>query len=168
MHIYLRLSLIVLRLFTQSSQNYGQTKGDNMPRRERNIYKRKDGCYEARFIKERDPNGRAKYGAVYARTYSEVKTKLHQEKSKVNENLTPQQSLQSTIVEDLEAYLNNIRSQVKESTFFLYQRYFEKYISPHFKDVQGQLTLDMSQRLVDEFLESGLSVVTVQSIFSFF
>ena len=49
-----------------------------IPRRERNIYKRKDGRYEARFIKERGAGGKAKYGAVYARTYAEVKVKLKQ------------------------------------------------------------------------------------------
>jgi len=33
-----------------------------MARRERNICKRKDGRYEARFIKDRDAQGKAIYG----------------------------------------------------------------------------------------------------------
>jgi len=36
-----------------------------MARRARNIYKRKDGRWEGRYIKER-VNGKAKYAAVYA------------------------------------------------------------------------------------------------------
>ena len=33
-----------------------------------NIYLRKDGRWEARYIKERSPEGRAVYGSVYGRT----------------------------------------------------------------------------------------------------
>ena len=45
-----------------------------MPKRGENITKRKDGRYEARFVKERDEYGRIKkYGFVYAKSYLEVK-----------------------------------------------------------------------------------------------
>ena len=46
-----------------------------MSRTGENIYKRKDGRWEGRYIKER-VDGKAKYGAVYARTYRDVKRKL--------------------------------------------------------------------------------------------
>ena len=46
-----------------------------MPRRGENIYKRKDGRWEGRYIKEHI-NKKIKYGYVYARTYKEVKEKL--------------------------------------------------------------------------------------------
>ena len=46
-----------------------------MPRRGENIYKRKDGRWEGRYIKCRI-NGNARYGYVYARSYKEVKDKL--------------------------------------------------------------------------------------------
>ena len=47
-----------------------------MPRRMKNIYKRKDGRWEARYIREYDANGKARYISVYARSYAEVRTKL--------------------------------------------------------------------------------------------
>ena len=47
-----------------------------MPRRGENIYKRKDGRWEGRYIKSRSTIGKAVYGYVYARTYMEVKEKL--------------------------------------------------------------------------------------------
>ena len=47
-----------------------------MPRRMKNIYKRKDGRWEARYIREYDANGNARYSSVYARSYAEVRTKL--------------------------------------------------------------------------------------------
>lgn len=46
-----------------------------MPRRGENIYKRKDGRWEGRYIKDY-LNGKAHYGYVYAITYVEVKQKL--------------------------------------------------------------------------------------------
>lgn len=45
-----------------------------------NIYKRKDGRWEGRFISTRKTDGKAKYTSVYARTYAEVKAKLEERK----------------------------------------------------------------------------------------
>ena len=47
-----------------------------MPRKGENIYKRKDGRWEARYIKDRSSNGKAIYGYVYAKSYYEVKNKV--------------------------------------------------------------------------------------------
>ena len=47
-----------------------------MPRKGENIYKRKDGRWEARYHKSRNADGRIRYGYVYARSYTEVKNKL--------------------------------------------------------------------------------------------
>lgn len=41
-----------------------------------NIYKRKDGRWEGRFIRSRRENGHAIYGYVYGRSYTECKGKL--------------------------------------------------------------------------------------------
>lgn len=40
-----------------------------------NIYRRKDGRFEARYIKERRPTGKAVYGSCYGRTYEEARDK---------------------------------------------------------------------------------------------
>lgn len=47
-----------------------------MPRRGENIYKRKDGRWEGRFLESYNVNGKAKYHSVYAPSYAEVKRKL--------------------------------------------------------------------------------------------
>jgi len=46
-----------------------------MARTGENIYKRKDGRWEARYIASYDGNGKAKYKYLYAYTYAEVKVK---------------------------------------------------------------------------------------------
>ncbi|MDR1132396.1 MAG: site-specific integrase [Oscillospiraceae bacterium] len=47
-----------------------------MARRGENIYKRKDGRWEGRYIRGRKKNGRPAYGYVYGCKYGEVKAKL--------------------------------------------------------------------------------------------
>jgi integrase len=135
-------------------------------RRERNIYKRKDGRYEARYIKGHDENGKAVYGAVYARTYAEVKEKRDQVKAADNDQL--RKETPRTITDELEAYLSAIHTQVKPSTLAVYRRYLENHIAPYFMNTRcDQLTVELTQGFVDSQIENGLSAVTVQSVFSF-
>lgn len=89
-----------------------------MPRKGENIYKRKDGRWEGRYIKSRTVSGKAIYGYIYAKTYKEAKEKV-----------SIQRMLQSIPAEIVEAesgtekfddiameWLNAIRPNVKEST----------------------------------------------------
>ena len=46
-----------------------------MSRKGENIFYRKDGRWEARYIKEQLENGKYKYGYVYGKSYIEVKQK---------------------------------------------------------------------------------------------
>lgn len=46
-----------------------------MARKGESIYKRKDGRYEARYIKGYNIQNKAIYGYVYAKTYTKVKKK---------------------------------------------------------------------------------------------
>ena len=52
------------------------TGGMPMPRRGENIYKRKDGRWEGRYIADRKPDGGALYRSVYGTTYADVRQKL--------------------------------------------------------------------------------------------
>ena len=51
-----------------------------MPRKGENIYKRKDGRWEGRYILSYDSNGKAKYAYIYGKSYNEVKKKLNAER----------------------------------------------------------------------------------------
>lgn len=53
----------------------------SMPRKGENIYKRKDGRWEARYIHHYE-NGKAKYKSVYGFSYAEAKAKRQAELSK--------------------------------------------------------------------------------------
>ena len=56
-----------------------------MPRKGENIYKRKDGRWEGRYIKSHDRYGRAKYGYVYGKSYREAKQKRHNALMELND-----------------------------------------------------------------------------------
>lgn len=57
-----------------------------MSKRGENIYKRKDGRFEARYVKERDINDKiVKYGYVYGKTYTEAKLKKQKAMENINE-----------------------------------------------------------------------------------
>lgn len=47
-----------------------------MPRRGENIYKRKDGRWEGRYIADRKPDGKAVYRSIYGTSYAQVRERL--------------------------------------------------------------------------------------------
>lgn len=102
-----------------------------MPRKGENIYKRKDGRWEGRYIKSRNNHNKSKYGYVYGRTYKEVKSKLILAKSEVSTELS--NSARQTEVYNywLDKWLVNKKSLVKESTFIRYRNLIENHIKPN-------------------------------------
>lgn len=59
-----------------------------MPKTGENIYKRKDGRWEGRYPKERIDR-RIRYGAVYAKTYRDVRRKLEEAKKALESREEP-------------------------------------------------------------------------------
>lgn len=141
-----------------------------MPRKGENIYKRKDGRWEARYIKEHSSNGKTIYGYVYAKSYYEVKSKMA---SIANNNMASEQMLTEKIlfVEIAENWLNATKQHFKESTYIKYRNILYTYIYPVYKDVAfHNLSHDNLQKFCNDLLKSGgknkieLSSNTVLSI----
>lgn len=104
-----------------------------MPRRGENIYKRKDGRWEGRYIKSHCGN-KATYGYIYGKTYSDVKKKLLLkcvEKENTNiRNISNQ--LEVPVFEELALlWLSDVQHRVKESTWVKYQNMLNRYIIPY-------------------------------------
>lgn len=95
-----------------------------MARRGENIYKRKDGRWEGRYIKEKMLCGNSKYGYVYAKTYSEVKEKLLHKKTELSPN-----DFIGTISEISYRWLNSQR-HFKPSTYAKYRNIIDNHICP--------------------------------------
>ena len=54
-----------------------------MSKKGERIYHRKDGLWEARYIKEIDPFGKKKYGSVYGHTPKEAKEKRQEKEDNI-------------------------------------------------------------------------------------
>ncbi len=145
-----------------------------MPRKGENIYKRKDGRWEGRYIKAKSPTGKAVYGYVYAKTYREVKTKLHNASVSILQH--PQSSPNargdsfSIIASD---WFDSIVPQVKESTANKYHNLLHTYVLPVYGDVTlNCITYDFVEKQYKELLlhggsdHSGLSPKTVSDVLS--
>ena len=123
-----------------------------MPRKGENIYKRKDGRWEGRYIKSRTPAGKANYGYVYAKTYREVKAKLIDKSLAQISSATVSPEVSTDLFEYVAMeWFNSITPQVKESTSNKYWNLLNSYILPTFG---SKLLCDITH----EFLETQCSL----------
>ena len=142
-----------------------------MPRTGENIYKRKDGRWEGRYIRERI-NGKAKYGAVYARTYRDVKNKLEEAKRKLEEN--ERAPSKSGLVADISSgWLSEASVTLKRSSVNQYEDILRCYILPEFGETElSDITNQHIIRFANGLLtcggakEQGLTPGTVAEILS--
>lgn len=127
-----------------------------MSKKGENIYKRKDGRWEGRYIKFYDGDGKAKYGYLYGKTYTEVKAKLRDMQSDIKNGVLPKS--QSTVIyaEILSSWLQSARINVKESTYMRYKQLIKKHIVPSLGKYQfSRISTQLVERFVDDKLRSG-------------
>lgn len=122
-----------------------------MARKGENIYKRKDGRWEARFIIGRDDDGRAIYKSVYARSYGDVKKKRYDalvELSKQKKSVKPKAG---TVEQVANAWIHDCSHKWKESTKCRYLEKLDIYILPYFGDREMS---DISTAEVEQFVST--------------
>lgn len=110
-----------------------------MSRRGENIYKRKDGRWEGRYIKCY-MDGKAKYGYVYAKTYKDVKEKLNiaaQFRKEAGKAKTQSMLRQGEIPFRIfaSAWLETIKPQLKDSSIVKYSNVLTVHLFPRFADI---------------------------------
>lgn len=100
-----------------------------MARKGENIFKRKDGRWEARYIHHYE-NGKAKYRYLYGASYKDVKQKKLDELCKKEKEKDNKKQSGITFTELSMRWLDDVKSNVKESTYTRYYRTVTKYIVP--------------------------------------
>jgi len=94
-----------------------------------NIFKRKDGRWEGRYIKGYDLTGKIKYGYCYGKTYKEAKDKVEKCKSALQSGrmdiLAERKQRFSYYCDE---WLKNGKSKFKKSTYIKYEAILEKYV----------------------------------------
>lgn len=124
-----------------------------MSKRGENIYKRKDGRWEGRYIKFYDAFGKSKYGYVYGKTYSEAKIKLQEMQSQLNKGILPESKKSVLYSEIIVSWLQSVRLNVKESTYMRYYQLIYSHIEPEL----GKYPINkISSQLIEKFVEEKL------------
>lgn len=148
-----------------------------MPRKGENIYKRKDGRWEGRYIKSYT-NSKAKYGYIYAKSYKEAREKLNIFRNTAfeEERTIPHREVSSALVPfGTIAYkwLESLRPNIKESSYIKYLNLLKHYIFPHFENtpIESISSKDISSFCIEMQYkggkkETGLSHKTVMCIIS--
>lgn len=134
-----------------------------MARRGENIYKRKDGRYEGRFVIGRTPEGRTRFGYVYARSYGSVRMQLIQKKA-----LSPQGAehrLACTYDEWALYWMERqVRPGVRVSTYANYQNILSHLVRGLGGIPIQSLTQARGQQFLDELRDKGLARSTREGI----
>lgn len=132
-----------------------------------NIFKRKDGRWEARYIKGREQSGKIRYGFCYGGTYQEAKEKVTKIKMTMARGETiPTRSARKKISVLGDEWLQANKNRIKESSYVKYCGILEKYIKPR---LGGYYIQGLTNELIDEFAEEllqkdGLAPKTVKDI----
>lgn len=140
-----------------------------MSRRGENIYKRKDGRWEGRYVKSRESE-KTRYGYVYAKTYKEVKQKLLavSEVSVHPAEIIPVINFEAVALE----WLANMRPQLKKSSVVKYENIIHLHLLPYFgnraiRDItRDDVNVFCSLLLSEDSAGQSFSPKTVMSIIS--
>ena len=120
-----------------------------MGKKGENIYKRKDGRWEARYIKEYALDGKIHYGYCYGKTYREAKEKVNYAKAIFLLYNTPKESgRQKNFSMYCKEWLTLKRSNIKEATYIKYETILEKHIIPVFGNYMPE---KLSEVVIEQF-----------------
>lgn len=137
-----------------------------MARKGENIYKRKDGRYEGRYIKNRTETGKIVFGYVYGKKYNIVKNKLTILKSQYSQTNRTQLVFQGKLADWLHQWLEyTVRRNVKVTTYAAYSVRVDKHIIPFLghKKMNTLQTTDIND-FIYHLQNKELSPTTIKGI----
>ena len=125
-----------------------------MSKKGENIYLRKDGRWEGRYIKGRKPDGRPCFVSIYGHCYADVKKRLILIKSRMyREELEWTMCRHESLGGWTEQWLEtNVRPYVKPGTYAGYRRNIDNHIYPALGDLPlSRITTDRIQQAVNQW-----------------
>lgn len=139
-----------------------------MARHGENIYKRKDGRYEGRYVIGRTLTGKTRFGYVYAHQYAEVRKLLLQKKvDQLRQTGNSKIIRQGTLDEWMTYWMENeLLGSVKISSYQTYQGQVDR----HLRSALGHYFLSqLTPGIVYDFIEAkrveGLADNTIRGIY---
>lgn len=139
-----------------------------MARHGENIYKRKDGRYEGRYVIGKTPAGKTRFGYVYSYQYAEVKRVLTQKKAELMERTTRSGTArQGSFAGWMNYWMENeLMGSVKASSYQTYLNQANRHLLPYL----GSMALSaLNPKVILSFVnclqEKGLAESTVRSVY---
>lgn len=139
-----------------------------MVKKGENIYKRKDGRWEGRYIKERNAKNKIVYGYIYGRHYSEVKEKLTVVKAKYLLSDFTITSYNGTVENFLGNWMmSTMKYTIKPTTYSNYIRLIKRHIIPNMGDTKLQkVDQEDIQNLVYQMAQQQFASGTIRNVFN--
>ena len=131
-----------------------------------NIFKRRDGRWEARYGKGYDATGKLKYGFCYGKTYKEAKEKVTKAKSAVAAGKMYSQNSSHKFSQYCEEWLDITKNRVKPATYIKYESILNNHVKPNLGAYYPQaLNTVIISRFSDYLLkEKHLAAKTVRDV----
>lgn len=121
-----------------------------MPRTAKNIYKRKDGRWEARYPAGKTQAGKTRYASVYAKSYAEAKELL----LKAQTSQIPISKKKISFSEVLKEWMCINALKQKAATKLKYEYLIETHISPV---LGGYHVGDLNEMIINDFLNMKMT-----------
>lgn len=145
-----------------------------MAKRGNNIYKRKDGRYEGRVAVGYREDGKIHYKSVYARTLAEVKQKMSETYSVIQDKQPS--AVKLTFSDAAQQWLLSAKLRVKTSSYANYQNIIRNHLMP---ELGGIYMMNLTTAGMNDFIfkklksgrlngKGGLSAKTVRDIMTVF
>lgn len=126
-------------------------EGVYMPKAGDYIYRRKNGSWEARYVKEISPDGKKKYGSVYASTCKEAKEKRQAKQEYYLLNPPPLVCASKLTIGQLaEEWLFINQMRLKPSTYQKYQGFYHNVTPYEIAVLSSTLTQEEKDMLMAE------------------
>lgn len=139
-----------------------------MARHGENIYKRKDGRYEGRYVTGKKSNGTTRFGYVYGMRYTDVKKRLLEKKAEIQQTIRPEAAVRGMTVEKwMRSWLEtDLLGGIKASSYLTYQNQMNRHILPYLGRMQmTSITPDMVHSFLECLQAKGLGENTVRGIY---
>ena len=139
-----------------------------MARHGENIYKRKDGRYEGRYVTGKKSNGTTRFGYVYGMRYTDVKKRLLEKKAEIQQTIHPEAAVRGMTVEKwMRSWLEtDLLGGIKASSYLTYQNQMNRHILPCLGRMQmASITPEMVHSFLECLQAKGLGENTVRGIY---
>lgn len=139
-----------------------------MARHGENIYKRKDGRYEERYVTGKKSNGTTRFGYVYGMRYTDVKKRLLEKKAEIQQTIHPEAAVRGMTVEKwMRSWLEtDLLGGIKASSYLTYQNQMNRHILPCLGRMQmASITPEMVHSFLECLQAKGLGENTVRGIY---